>query len=92
MSSSCTVLSWYCLGPHRIQPRRRGLGGGNTISTGAAAPDPAWETAWGPLKSHLGLFRDDVDGVRILVMDLGVDRLLRILLATSTSWILKTFK
>jgi hypothetical protein len=28
------------------------------------------------LESHLGLLRDDVDGVRILVVDLGVDVLL----------------
>ena len=47
MFSSGTVRSWYRLGPRQIQPRRRGLGGGNTISKGAAALKPAWDTTSG---------------------------------------------
>jgi hypothetical protein len=47
MFSSGTVRSRNRLGPRLIQPRRRGLGGGNTISIGAAALPPAWDTTSG---------------------------------------------
>jgi hypothetical protein len=47
MFSSGTVRSQYRLGPRLIQPRRRGLGGGNTISKGAATLSPAWDTTSG---------------------------------------------